>query len=149
MYNFYKTFTFFFNFIINALRELFGNTPLLNEINQKDKKIYVKLKTEKEKKKCILKLRLRMIPTFFNKRFTLSNVFLNARDVSNSVEVLLSTASAREERSFNTMLSFFCCRSCRNFLSSVLKSSILLSFLAEYSEMARAKYFFVDAVPEY
>ena len=40
MYNFYKKIYFFFNFIINALRELFGNTPLLNEINQKDKKIY-------------------------------------------------------------------------------------------------------------
>ena len=37
MYNFYKKIYFFFNFIINALRELFGNTPLLNEIRQKDK----------------------------------------------------------------------------------------------------------------
>ena len=65
MYNFYKTFTFFFNFIINALRELFGNTPLLNEINQKDKKIYVKLKTEKKKKKMYFKIKTKNDSDFF------------------------------------------------------------------------------------
>ena len=65
MYNFYKKIYFFFNFIINALRELFGNTPLLNEINQKDKKIYVKLKTEKIKEKMYFKIKTKRDSDFF------------------------------------------------------------------------------------